>query len=82
MMVVEEAVFSYIDMQMPWLNLQLYFSVCYKKNQTIKYINRESCHCNAVFKAIPEGIFTNLGQLTSLIGNNATQGSQSWQEKL
>ena len=46
------------------------FSVYHKKNQTIKYINRESCHRAAVFKAIPAGVFTHMGRLTSITDKN------------
>eukprot|EP00957_Ditylum_brightwellii_P057265 4339694-Ditylum_brightwellii.AAC.1 len=31
------------------------FLVYSKKNQTIKYVNKESCHCHLVFKAMPSG---------------------------
>eukprot|EP00957_Ditylum_brightwellii_P100730 7677500-Ditylum_brightwellii.AAC.1 len=48
----------------------LSFSVYHKKNQTIKYINRESCHRTAVFKAIPPGVFTRMGRLTSITDKN------------
>eukprot|EP00957_Ditylum_brightwellii_P008439 639375-Ditylum_brightwellii.AAC.1 len=48
----------------------LSFSVYHKKNQAIKYINRESCHQTAVFKAIPAGVFTRMGRLTSITNEN------------
>eukprot|EP00957_Ditylum_brightwellii_P000679 53447-Ditylum_brightwellii.AAC.1 len=48
----------------------LSFSVYHKKNQTIKYVNRESCHQTAVFKAIPAGVFTHMGRLTSITNEN------------
>eukprot|EP00957_Ditylum_brightwellii_P115290 8791393-Ditylum_brightwellii.AAC.1 len=39
---------------------ELRVAVYNKKNQDIKYVNRESCHRVSVFKAIPEGVFTRL----------------------
>eukprot|EP00957_Ditylum_brightwellii_P053313 4041649-Ditylum_brightwellii.AAC.1 len=45
-------------------------SVYNKENQRIKYVNKESCHPASVFKAIPEGVFTRLGQLTSRTREN------------
>eukprot|EP00957_Ditylum_brightwellii_P080649 6133920-Ditylum_brightwellii.AAC.1 len=41
-----------------------------KENQTIKYVNKESCHRTLVFKAVPAGVFTRLGQLNSLTQEN------------
>eukprot|EP00957_Ditylum_brightwellii_P016555 1244462-Ditylum_brightwellii.AAC.1 len=56
--VIEETAFLYLNMQLSWRGEELYFSVYSKKHQTIKCINKESCHCNSVFKAVPTGVFT------------------------
>eukprot|EP00957_Ditylum_brightwellii_P011677 882229-Ditylum_brightwellii.AAC.1 len=45
-------------------------SIYHKKSQTVKYVNRESCHQTAVFKAIPAGVFTCIGRLTSMTDEN------------
>ena len=57
-------------MQLYWRQNTLYFSVYSKENQTIKYVNKESCHRQSVFKAVPAGVFTRLGRLTSLTKDN------------
>eukprot|EP00957_Ditylum_brightwellii_P045801 3474709-Ditylum_brightwellii.AAC.1 len=61
---MEEA-FPYLDMQLMWKKDDLSFEVYHKKGQQIKYVNQASYHRNAVFKAIPAGVFTRLGRLTS-----------------
>eukprot|EP00957_Ditylum_brightwellii_P196839 14997488-Ditylum_brightwellii.AAC.1 len=48
----------------------LSFLVYHKKNQTIKYVNTESSHQAAVFKAILAGVFTCMGGLTSTTEEN------------
>eukprot|EP00957_Ditylum_brightwellii_P172993 13170561-Ditylum_brightwellii.AAC.1 len=57
-------------MQLSWKKDDLSFFVYHKKNQTTKYVNREKCHQTAVFKAIPAGVFTCMGQLTSITEEN------------
>eukprot|EP00957_Ditylum_brightwellii_P195707 14910985-Ditylum_brightwellii.AAC.2 len=59
--VVSKEAFPYLDMKMYWDNKDLQFAVCNKENQRINYVNQESCHCGSVFKAIPEGVFAQLG---------------------
>eukprot|EP00957_Ditylum_brightwellii_P111982 8539651-Ditylum_brightwellii.AAC.1 len=68
--VINKNSFSYLDMQLSWNGEELYFSVYSKKNQTIKYVNKDSCHCNSIFKAVPTGVFTCLGRLTLLTESN------------
>eukprot|EP00957_Ditylum_brightwellii_P180397 13742030-Ditylum_brightwellii.AAC.1 len=58
---VEKDAFPYLDTQLQWKDDDLSFAVYHKKNQTIKYVNCESCHQTAVFKAIPAGVFTRMG---------------------
>eukprot|EP00957_Ditylum_brightwellii_P061848 4693551-Ditylum_brightwellii.AAC.2 len=62
--VVSKEAFPYLDMKMYWDNNNLRFAVYNKENKRIKNVNRESCCCASVFKAILEGIFTRLGRLT------------------
>ena len=58
--VIEENVFPYLDMKLSWRHDNLHFSVYNKENQTIKYVNKESCHRTLVFKAVPAGLFTHI----------------------
>eukprot|EP00957_Ditylum_brightwellii_P123735 9433196-Ditylum_brightwellii.AAC.1 len=67
---VAKDAFPYLDMQLSWKKDSLSFSVYHKKNQVIKYINCESCHQTSVFKAIPVGVFTCMGRLTSITEEN------------
>eukprot|EP00957_Ditylum_brightwellii_P127516 9724571-Ditylum_brightwellii.AAC.1 len=61
---VRKEAFPYLDMKLYWDKQDLHLAVYNKENQCIKYVNKESCHCASVFKAIPEGVSTCLGQLT------------------
>eukprot|EP00957_Ditylum_brightwellii_P081050 6164523-Ditylum_brightwellii.AAC.1 len=67
---VNKDAFPYLDMQLQWEDNNLSFAVYHKKNQTIKYVNRESCHRTAVFKAVPTGVFIRMGRLTSMTEKN------------
>eukprot|EP00957_Ditylum_brightwellii_P034621 2625254-Ditylum_brightwellii.AAC.1 len=58
---VRTEAFPYIDMKLNWDDQYLRFAVYNKESQHIKYMNKERCHCAAVFRAIPEGVFTHLG---------------------
>ena len=49
-MVIKDKAFPYLDMQLSWKDEELYCSVYSKKNQKIKYVNKESCQHNLVFK--------------------------------
>eukprot|EP00957_Ditylum_brightwellii_P155427 11830867-Ditylum_brightwellii.AAC.1 len=55
---------------MYWDSENLSSAMYNKENQHIKYVNKESCHCALVFKAILEGVFTCLGLLTSKTREN------------
>eukprot|EP00957_Ditylum_brightwellii_P063701 4834716-Ditylum_brightwellii.AAC.1 len=59
--IIKGNTFPYLGMQLSWKNENLYFLVYSKKNQTIKYVNKESCHRHLVFKAVPAGVFMHLG---------------------
>eukprot|EP00957_Ditylum_brightwellii_P167110 12721270-Ditylum_brightwellii.AAC.1 len=69
--VVTEDTFPYLDMKMSWKESCLYFLAYHKKNQTIKYVNKTSCHQTAVFQEISEGVFTRSGRLTPMMEENA-----------
>eukprot|EP00957_Ditylum_brightwellii_P144121 10980942-Ditylum_brightwellii.AAC.2 len=58
---------------MEWKDDTLTFSIYAKLNHTIKYVGSTSCHCPAVFKAIPAGVFTRLDRLTSITVKNINQ---------
>eukprot|EP00957_Ditylum_brightwellii_P040488 3064155-Ditylum_brightwellii.AAC.1 len=62
--------FPLFAMKMIRNSKMLEFSVYPKENQQLKYLNKESCHRTTAFKAIPTGVFTRLGQLTSIIPQN------------
>eukprot|EP00957_Ditylum_brightwellii_P158441 12059390-Ditylum_brightwellii.AAC.1 len=57
-------------MQTSWKNNNLQFLVYSKENQTIKYVNKESYHRTSVFKLVPAGVFSWIGQLTLLTQEN------------
>eukprot|EP00957_Ditylum_brightwellii_P161610 12304379-Ditylum_brightwellii.AAC.1 len=45
--VIDDNAFPYLDMQLSWKQDNLYFLVYSKENQMIKYVNKESCHCQS-----------------------------------
>eukprot|EP00957_Ditylum_brightwellii_P096705 7365191-Ditylum_brightwellii.AAC.1 len=51
--IIDDNSFPYLDMQLSWKQDNLCFLVYIKENQTIKYVRKESCHCQSVFKAVP-----------------------------
>eukprot|EP00957_Ditylum_brightwellii_P102855 7837519-Ditylum_brightwellii.AAC.1 len=57
-------------MKLYWEKQELCLAVYNKENQCIKYMNKESCHCASVIKAIPEGVFACLCGLTSRTKEN------------
>eukprot|EP00957_Ditylum_brightwellii_P014467 1089421-Ditylum_brightwellii.AAC.1 len=68
--VVEENEFPYLNMKMYWENKTLQLAMYNKENQMIQYVSKDSCHQPSVFKAIPSGVFTCMGKLTSLTLQN------------
>jgi hypothetical protein len=54
----------------------LSFRVDLKPNQQLKYLNSDSTHTKACFKAIPAGVSTRLAKLTTLIESNANASLQ------
>jgi hypothetical protein len=69
--VVTDHWFPYLDMELYWgYNPHthaepLQFRVHLKPNQQLKYLNRDSRHTTACFKAIPSGVCTRLAKLTT-----------------
>eukprot|EP00957_Ditylum_brightwellii_P007129 541133-Ditylum_brightwellii.AAC.1 len=51
-MIIKENAFPYLDMQLSWKEEDLYSLVYNKKNQMIKHVNKKSCHCHLVLKAV------------------------------
>eukprot|EP00957_Ditylum_brightwellii_P157857 12015570-Ditylum_brightwellii.AAC.1 len=71
--VINDHALPFLDMQMEWKNDILTFSVYTKPNHTINYVGNTSCHCPAVFKAIPVRVFARLSWLTSITMENINQ---------
>ena len=59
--------FPFLDLEMFWKKGELNHRVHLKENQKLKYLNRESSHTHACFKAIPNGV---LGQLATITTYN------------
>ena len=58
--------FPYLDMELFWArNSQLRFRVHLKPNQHLKYLNADSTHTRACFRAIPTGVCHRLAKLTT-----------------
>ena len=62
--------FPYLDLEMYWRNDELQFRVHLKPNQVLNYLNKDSAHTNATFKAIPHGALRRLTSLTSVHEDN------------
>jgi hypothetical protein len=67
--------FPYLDMKLYWRETtgDLQFRVHLKPNQQLKYLNRDSTHTSACFKAIPSGVYTRLAKLTSILPENGNK---------
>ena len=64
--------FPYLDLEFLWnADGQLEYQVNQKPNKKLKYLNKRSTHTNAMFNAIPSGIFYRLAKLTSRMKKNA-----------
>ena len=62
--------FPFLDMELKWNSKkELRFSVHFKPNQKLKYLNNGSCHTRCCMKAIPSGVIKRLAKLTSREGN-------------
>ena len=58
-------------MDMSWSKEnKLQFGVHLKENQSPKYLNADSQHTTATFKAIPSGVFRWLSSLTTITEEN------------
>ena len=64
--------FLYLDLEFLWnADGELEYQVHQKPNQQLKYLNKGSTHTNAMFNAIPSGIFYRLAKLTSRTKKNS-----------
>jgi hypothetical protein len=69
--VATDPFFPYLDMELFWDEEDsLKFRVHLKPNQQLKYLNSDSTHNKACFKAMPTGVATRLAKLTSLHPSN------------
>eukprot|EP00957_Ditylum_brightwellii_P140559 10709041-Ditylum_brightwellii.AAC.1 len=56
---------------MSWKDKIFTFGIYQKSKQTLKYAKNQSCHQKMVFSAIPKGVFTRLGCLTSITAHRS-----------
>ena len=69
---VTKKVFPFLDLEFFWDDSRrLEFQVHRKKNQLLKYLNKEITHKKATLKAIPNGVLNRLAKLTSRTEKNA-----------
>ena len=69
---VTDKVFPFLDLELFWGDSgKLEFQIHRKKNQLLKYLNKEITHMKATFKAIPNGLLKILAKLTSRTEQNA-----------
>ena len=69
---VIDKVFLFLDLELFWNNSRkLELKVHRKKNQLLKYLNRESTHTKATFKAIPNGVLNRLAKIASRTDENS-----------
>jgi hypothetical protein len=64
--------FPFLDMETRWdeKTKNLLYDVHLKKNQQLKYLNSDSQHADACFKAIPTGVCKRLIKLTTITNEN------------
>jgi hypothetical protein len=61
----------YLDMELKWGDLDdLQFQVHLKPKQQLKYLNGDSTHSTACFRATPQGVFNRLAKLPTITPNN------------
>ena len=71
---IEKDTFPFLDMEMSWSEGEkLLFGVHLKENQALKYLNADSQHTRATFKAIPSGVLKRLLKLTTITEQNGNQ---------
>ena len=69
---VTNKVFPFLDLEFFWDGSgRLEFQVHRKKNQLLKYLNKESTHTKSTFKAIPNRVLNRLAKLTSRTEKNS-----------
>jgi len=63
--------FPHLDTELVWAsNRNLQFRVHLKPNQQLKYLNADSIHTKACFKAMPSGVYKRLSKLTTIRHGN------------
>jgi len=66
-----DGVFPFLDMELSWSNAgDLWFQVHLKPHQTLRYLNRFSCHRHSTFADIPKSVFTRQARLTTVTDSN------------
>ena len=66
--IITDKVFPFLDLEFFWGDSgKLEIQIHRNKNQLLKYLNKESTHTKATFKAIPNGVLNRLAKLTSRI---------------
>ena len=74
---ITDKVFPLLELELFWDDSgRLEFQVHRKKNQLLKYLNKESTHTKATFKAIPNGVLNRLAKLTSITEEYANMSIQ------
>jgi hypothetical protein len=75
--VVTTPIFPYLNMELLWhKDDTLHFQVHLKPNQQLKYLNRDSTHTTACFRAIPNGVATRLAKLTTILPSNKNKSME------
>ena len=76
---IESNTFPYLNFEFLWnADGELEYQVHQKPYQKLKYMNKGSTHTNAMFNAIPSGIFYRLAKLTSIMKKNAQTKIDEW----
>ena len=72
---VMDKVFPFHELELSWDDSgKLEFQVHQKKNQLLKYLNKESTNTKTTFKAIPNGVLNRLSKPTSGTEENSKTG--------
>jgi hypothetical protein len=73
--VITDSTFPYLDMlELFWdTNYALAFQLHLKSNQRLQYLNTDSVHTKACFKAIPLGVSTRLTNLTTFTPSDSNK---------
>ena len=73
---VTEKSFPLIDLELFWDDSErLEYQVHQKKNQLLKYLNKERTHTKVTFRATPNGFLNRLAKLISILEENSNMGN-------